>query len=99
VVAIGRRNVTFLRSGRCRICVKWFNFALPPKVKVGAAIMVYGKLMTLHNGRVFQLVDSVVFNGRSGRTVLKELSKALDRFIVDPSTYLAGMAENGNGQP
>lgn len=79
--------MTELRHERSTLWVLWVKQILPPKVKLGAVVMVYGKLMTFGNGRSFQLVDSVLCKGKPQATGAA-LSKLLQPFIVDPSTYL-----------
>jgi hypothetical protein len=54
-----------------------------------------GKMMTFGNGRTFQLVDSVLVEMRTASQAARELSKAFEGFIVDPSTYLKGRMANG----
>src|SRR5262249_45238910 len=60
VASIDQGNDTLLRSEHAMIRVRWFKDTLPPGVKIGAIVTVYGKLVTFNNGRMFQLIDSVV---------------------------------------
>jgi hypothetical protein len=99
VIYIGHRAHTLLRHSRAQINVKWYRHTLPPKVKIGATVMVMGKIMTFGNGRTFQLVDSVLVEMRTASQAARELSKTFERFIVDPSTYLNGRTANGHDQP
>jgi hypothetical protein len=86
-----------MRHSRALINVKWYRHVLPPGVKVGATVMVMGKVMTFNNGRTFQLVDSVVLK-LSPVKAAKALSELLSPFVVDPESYLSKYAEGVEGR-
>jgi hypothetical protein len=96
VLQIGHRSHVVMRHSRALINVKWYRHVLPPGVKVGATVMVMGKVMTFNNGRTFQLVDSVLLKLPPVKAA-KLISDALSPFIVDPESYLPKYTDGVEG--
>lgn len=87
VFDIKDRGVTWLKNRRCIIRVHWFRHVLPPKIKLGANVVVIGKLLSFDAGEKQILADAVLTTLRQ-REASRALCRLFDKSIIDPDTYL-----------
>lgn len=97
VVTDIRRRKTLVQSARSRTWVGWYGHMMPPGVKVGAEVIVWGKMMTFGNARSFQLVDAVVVKGITGLKIAQGLADILKPHIVPPPDRPGTQPDGGNG--
>lgn len=94
VVVRGIVKFGFKKQHRCRLWtstatlhVFWFMKRIPPGVRDGDKITIYGNLETANIGSVCLITDALIIPDGYTR-MLSEISEVITRYLMNPQEYI-----------